>query len=192
MTSRIYIVHGIVLKRRNVGEADRIVSIFTKEYGKIRVIAKGIRRITSRRAAHLEVFRNVTVTLHKGKTLDIVTEAQSAALFDTISSHVQKISFAYYLCELIDRLLPEHLPAGGHGQEHADIFRLAVDAFHSLDRGASALAWQQEIFTFALELLWILGYLPRTITLKEEHIQPYVERIIEKKLRTPKILHQLE
>ncbi len=184
ISSHIYTVHGIVLKRRNVGEADRIVSIFTKEYGKIRVIAKGIRRITSRRAAHLEVFRNVTVTLHKGKTLDIVTEVQSTALFDTISSQVQKISFAYYLCELVDRLLPEH-------QEHADVFRLAVDAFGSLDRGNTAIAWQREIFSFALGLLWILGYLPRTTTLSEENIQPYVEGIIERKLRTPKLLHQL-
>jgi len=184
MTSRIYIVHGIVLKRRNVGEADRIVSIFTKEYGKIRVIAKGIRRITSRRAAHLEVFRSVVVTLHKGKTLDIVTEVQSTALLDTISSHVQKISFAYYLCELVDRLLPEH-------QEHADVFDLATNAFHALNRGDTAMVWQREIFAFALGLLWILGYLPRTTTLSEENIQPYVEGIIERKLRTPKLLHQL-
>ncbi len=182
ISSHIYIVHGIVLKRWNVGESDRIVTIFTKERGKIRVIAKGIRRITSHRAPHLEVFRYVTVTLHKGKILDSVTEVQSISSIDI--DHAQKVSFAYYLCELVDRLLPEH-------QEHADVFDLATHAFYALDHGNTAMVWQQEIFAFALGLLWILGFLPRTTTLSEENIQPYVEGIIERKLRTPKLLHQL-
>jgi DNA repair protein RecO (recombination protein O) len=75
--SRVYVAEGIVLKRRNVGEADRILTVFTKKYGKIRVIAKGVRRITSRRAGHIEVFTRVILTLHSYKNMDIVTEAQA-------------------------------------------------------------------------------------------------------------------
>lgn len=186
----IYKVRAVVLKRRNAGEADRIITIFTKEYGKMRVIAKGIRKITSRRAAHLEVFREAFLTVHKGKTLDIVTEVTSRPLFHE-SYTVQKVSFAYYLCELVDRLLPEHLPTGRQSQEHADVFTLLVDAFHSLDLGEEASVWQREVFGFALELLWLLGYLPRARKLSDENIQPYIESIIEKKLRTPKLIRQL-
>lgn len=179
----VYKAHGIVLKRRNVGEADRIITLFTREYGKIRIIAKGVRRITSRRAPHLEVFRLAHVTLHKGRTLDTVVEVESAALLHLATNEMQKVSFAYYACELVDRLLPD-------GQEHREVFGLTSSAIHSLDNGKTAIEWQQEIFSFALKLLWTLGYLPKTITLAEENIQSYVEGIIERKLRTPRLLRQ--
>lgn len=181
--SRVYTVHGIILSRRNVGEADRIVTLFSKEQGKIRVIAKGIRKITSKRAAHLEVFREVFITLHKGKSLDSVTEVKSTPLLENVS--IQKISFAYYLCELVDRLLPER-------EEQEGVFQLTITAFHLLNKGNSIDAWQQHICTYALELLWLLGYLPRTTRLSQDRIAPYVEHIIERKLRTPVLLTKLQ
>lgn len=185
MTSfHIYKAHGIVLKRRNVGEADRMITLFTKEQGKIRVIAKGIRRIHSRRGPHLEVFRLVSAAIHKGKIMDGITEVQSRVLLSIDRTSAQKMSFGYYMCELVDRLLPER-------QEHADVFRLMQVTFMSLDANNEVKMWERDIFSFALELLWILGYLPRTTTLREEHIQQYIEGIIERKLRTPKLLHQL-
>lgn len=183
--SRTYIVHAIVLKRRNVGEADRMITLFTQEYGKIRVIAKGIRRIQSRRASHLEIFRHITASIHKGKALDSLMEVRSSALLDASNAHVQKVSFAYYLCELVDRLLPEH-------QEHAEVYALMKHAFASLDAGNDIGLWQRNIFSFALELLWLLGYLPRTTTLQDDTIQPYIEGIIERKLRAPAILTKLQ
>ncbi len=183
-SSHIYKAHGIVLSRRNIGEADRMITLFTKERGKVRVIAKGIRRIHSRRGPHLEVFRMVAATIHKGKMVDSITEVESRILLTIDTTGVQKMSFGYYLCELVDRLLPEH-------QEHADVFALMQTTFASLDRSNDAKVWERHIFSFALELLWILGYLPRTTTLRDEHIQRYIEGIIERKLRTPKLLHQL-
>lgn len=185
VSPHIYTIHGIVLKRRNVGEADRIITIFTRQYGKIRVIAKGIRRIKSRRASHLEIFRHITASIHRGKVLDYITEVQSSALVDIGTSHMQKVSFAYYLCELVDQLMPER-------QEHANVFRLMQKTFASLDAGEDSEAWQREIFTFALELLWMLGYLPRTTTLREDTIQSFIEDIIERKLRTPSLLTKLQ
>ncbi len=181
----IYTIHGIVLKRRNVGEADRIITIFTRQYGKIRVIAKGIRRIKSRRASHLEIFRQIIASIHRGKVLDYITEVQSSALLDTGTSQMRKVSFAYYLCELVDQLLPER-------QEHADVFRLMQATFAQLDASTDVSLWERDICTFALELLWILGYLPRTTFLTQDAIQPYIENIIERKLRTPAILTKLQ
>src|SRR5260221_14392220 len=85
-SSRVYTAESIVLKRRNVGEADRILTIFTKRFGKMRVIAKGVRRITSRRAGHIEVFSHVVLTLHAYKNMDIVSKAAAITrgmLFET-------------------------------------------------------------------------------------------------------------
>ena len=69
-------IDGVILKRSNFGEADKLVTIFSKQQGKIKVLAKGIRRIKSKRAPHLELFNYTTLILHHGKSFDIVTEAK--------------------------------------------------------------------------------------------------------------------
>src|SRR3990167_3836469 len=85
MTSvRIYKAQGIILARKNVGEADRVLTVFTNEYGKVRVIAKGIRRINSRRSPHLEVFNHVGLMIRHGKAMDSVTEAETIESFPAI------------------------------------------------------------------------------------------------------------
>lgn len=180
---RIYTTHAIVLKRRNVGEADRIVTVFSKEYGRMKVVAKGIRRVHSRRAAHLEVFSHVSLTLHRGKTWDSVTETAAIHAFVHLRGLLPRVSAAYYLCELVDSLLPER-------QEHRDVYTLLVDAFTQLNdvRESDPVALSEQ---FALELLRSLGYLAPDRVLPSGQIKPYIERVIERRLRTPKILTQL-
>lgn len=182
MTSlgRVYAVHAIVLKRRNVGEADRIVTMFTKEYGRMRVVAKGIRRIHSRRAPFLEVFFHVSLVLHKGKTWDSVTQASPIHAFSRLRESLPRVSAGYYLCELIDALLPER-------QEHRDIYSLLLGAFiqlnHTIEIDPVVVSEQ-----FALELLRILGYLARDRALPSGQIDPYIERIIERRIRSHRLL----
>lgn len=168
-TSRIYKVEAIILKRRNVGETDRILTVFTKEYGKLRVIAKGIRRITSRRAPSLEVFNRVVLLLHHGKTLDSVTEVDLRDGYQTLRKDLVLINAAYYACELVDVLLPER-------QEHRDIYDLLVNYLNTpnLDRADR----------FALSLLHILGFLPPSRILQSSEIVPFVERIAERHIRS--------
>ena len=175
-SEHIYIAEGIVLKRRNTGEADRILTVFTKKYGKIRVIAKGIRKITSRRSGHLEIFNNVMLTLHQHGQLDIVTEAQSwrSRRFD---SDVGCIGYAYCMSELVDQLLPER-------QEHEDIFILLRDGLASLQQTNDVSSWQAVMTHFIHELLWKLGFLASSRRLPTDEIQPYIEQITERHLRT--------
>lgn len=185
MTSlgRIYTVHAIVLKRRNVGEADRIVTLFTKEYGRMRVVAKGVRRVHSRRAAHLEVFSHTCLVLYHGRTWDSVTEATPLHTFSYLRSNLPRVSAAYYLCELVDALLPER-------QEHRDVYSLLLESLAKLNDAAenNPVAVSEQ---FALELLRRLGYLARDRTIPSGQIESYIEKIIEKRLRSPKILSQL-
>lgn len=181
--NRVYLAHAIVLKRRNVGEADRIITIFTKHSGRMRVVAKGIRRIHSRRAAHLEVFSHSKLVLHRGKTWDSVTEATPIDAFPRLRTQLPRVSAGYYLCELVDALLPER-------QEHRDIYTLLLATLTTLNDAivCDPIELSEQ---FALELLRSLGYLARDHTLPTSQIEPYIERIIEKHLRTPKIIFQL-
>lgn len=184
---RVYKVHAIVLKRRNIGESDRVLTLFTKEYGKMVALAKGVRKITSRRAPHIEIFTQTALILHHGKTWDIVTDAQTLEGYGSFRKDLTKVSAAYFLCEIIDQLLPEH-------QEHRDIYNFFCDALEELDKKADF-----EVLPFcqarALTLLERLGFISRVSPAHTpytfDEVQALVESVIEKRLRTPKFIQQL-
>src|SRR3989344_3344337 len=144
--SKLYTAEGIVIRRQNTGEADRILTIFTKRYGKIRAMAKGIRRVPSRRAGHLEVFSHARVSLYRGKTFDIVTEASTVTTIVNLN-HLTTLSHAYYTAELIDRLIPEE-------EEHDIVFQLFYQTLQRITHAPSDTARAVYIQEFALELLW--------------------------------------
>jgi DNA repair protein RecO (recombination protein O) len=179
--SRVYTAEGIVLKRFNVGEADRILTVFTKRFGKIRVIAKGVRRITSRRAGHIEVFSHVILTLHAYHTMDIVTEAQAITRGTLLDHDAAKVGYAYCMCELVDQLLADR-------QEHEDVFMLLRDALDQLQKADDSQLWQTTVSNFVHHLLWKLGFLSFSKRLPENGMQSYIENITERKLRAWPIL----
>lgn len=179
--SRVYVAEGIVLKRRNVGEADRILTVFTKQYGKIRVIAKGVRRITSRRAGHIEVFTRVVLTLHSYKNMDIVTEAQAITRGTIFETDIARVGYAYCMCELVDQLLAER-------QEHEDVYFLLRDGLEQLQTKTDPDSWQTAVSNFVHHLLWKLGFLSISRRLPEEEMRSYVEHITERKLRAWPVL----
>ena len=181
--SRVYKADGIILKRKNVGEADRILTSFTKEYGKLRAIAKGIRKVSSRRAPHLEVFTHVTMVIHSSKTLDSVSEVSPIETFSYLRSDLVRVSLGYYLCELIDSLLPER-------QKHEDIYKLLQESLASLnDKHFHTIYYLSKQFT--LELLWRLGFLPREKDLSGAKLQAFIESITERRLKTPPFARRL-
>ena len=105
--SRLYRVRAIVLRRRDTGEADRIVTLYTAEHGKRRVVAKGTRRPGSRLAGHLEPFCATNLLLARTRTLDIVSQAETIEAFAAVRRSELGIASAGYLCELVDALMPE-------------------------------------------------------------------------------------
>ncbi len=177
MKSRIYTIEGIVLKRRAVGEADRILTLFTRQQGKIQVLAKGIRKIQSRRAGHLEPFNRVIITLHAHGTLDIVSEASVVAHGTFRTRNPALIAYAYCLCELIDQLMADR-------QEQPEIYMLLVDALAELEAGRNDASWSQTMSVFIHRLLWALGFLQSSRQLPKDALRPYIEEITERKLRT--------
>jgi DNA repair protein RecO (recombination protein O) len=176
-----YKTEGIVLKRINFGEADRLLTLYSKHYGKIRVLAKGVRRVTSRKGGNLEIFNHVSLFLIHGRNLDLLTEAQVINPYKSWRKELKKIGLAYYLCELVDKLTPE-------GQENQVVFALLRDSLGLIDE-KKPLALIRD---FEEELLDELGFgVPLALKRRPGSLKAYIESIIEAKIKSPKILHDL-
>jgi DNA repair protein RecO (recombination protein O) len=147
---RLYRAEAIVLRRMNLGEADRLLTLFTPEWGKIRVLAKGVRKPTSRKAGHLELFTHSQLLIAKGRSLDIVTQAETISSFLPLRKDLTRTSYAYYLAELVDRFLEE-------GEESPALFRLLLEGLGHLSEAPDP---RLVVRHFELHLLGQVGYRP--------------------------------
>ncbi len=178
---KTYKTEGIILKRNNFGEADRIVTIFTKHFGKIPVIAKGIRKITSRKGGNLELFNQVRIFAAKGKNLDIVTEVETINSFRDWRNNLKKVAVAYQLCELVDKLSAE-------GVENDEVYDLLINSFLNLSPTTNH---QSLITNFELSLLQYLGFWPRGRAIGNLDLDTYIEDLINRQLYAKKFLKRV-
>ncbi len=150
MRDRLYRTEAVILRRSDYGEADRILTLFTPSYGKLRVIAKGTRKTKSRLAGHLELFMRVQVLLATGRNLDIVTQAQIVEPYKQLHDDLPRLSYAYYVSELLDKLT-------GDQEENRPAYDLLVATLAALDRSVVP-----DLVTryYELHLLGFLGYRP--------------------------------
>lgn len=181
---KLYKTEGIVIKRKNIGEADRILTVMTRDHGKLKVIAKGIRRIRSRRSGHVEVFCQSRFTLYQGRTFDSVTEVSRLSIYDFPHDNLQKVSYAYYLCELTDLLIPER-------QEMFQAYNLLEGSFYALCKTQTDAESDAVVSKFAIELLRELGFLPHNNVIPRGNIYSFIESIVERKLKTPKFIEKV-
>ena len=150
MRSRTYRAEAIVLKTIDFGEADRILTLLTRHFGKVSVVAKGIRKPTSRLAGHAEPLTHATYQLARGRTLDVLTGAESLALYRELREDLGGIAAGWYICELADRFALEKAPS-------ASLFDLVESALRHLSAGhvpALVCRW------FDLHLLDRTGFRP--------------------------------
>ena len=138
---------GIVLKRRNFGEADRILTVFTKQRGKISVLAKGVRRITSRRAGNVELLNRVSIFLHQTKGMPILTEAESLETYSTIKQDLKLSSVAFHILELVDKLTAEN-------QESPKLYQDLVEVLKRLESSPRQIF----IRAFEVKILSLMGF----------------------------------
>lgn len=180
---RSYKTTGLIIKRINFSEADRILTVFTKEFGKIKVLAKGVRRITSRRGGNVELFNLTQITLHRGKNFDLLTEAQVINSFFNLRTDLNKIGLCYHLCEIIDGLCPEF-------QENYQIFDELIKLLNTLNQQSVISHWEI-INYFEIFLLRELGFWPKDKDLPVEKIDYLLEEILEKKLKSKSFLTKI-
>ncbi len=105
---RLYRTDALILRRSDFGEADRLLTVFTPERGKLRLLAKGVRKITSRKAGHIELFMLTDMLVARGRTWDIVSQAEIVQPYRALREDLDKTGYAYYLAELVDRITEEH------------------------------------------------------------------------------------
>jgi DNA repair protein RecO (recombination protein O) len=148
---RSFRVEAVVLRHADWGEADRILTLFTRERGKVRAIAKGARKVRSRKAGHLEPFTRVTLQLARGRDLLIVTQADTLDPYFPLKDDLVRTSQAAYLVELLDRFSYED------ENEAYELFRLLTD---SLTRLATEADPWLAIRYYEVRLLDHLGFRP--------------------------------
>lgn len=177
---RTYNTEGIVLKRKNLGEADRILTILSKESGKISVRAPGVRRIPSRRSPHVELLNLSQFTLYKSsKTfMPIVTQAQTLEDFSGVKEDLSKIGYAYYICELVNGLCADN-------QENRDVFLLLKSTLASLAQDNDA---KLVLKYFEKELLAKLGFWSEAKLLETVDSTAVMEKLLERKLKTIRVM----
>lgn len=98
---------GIILKRTNYKDADRILTLYTNNFGKIDVLAKGIRKITSKRKSLLEPMNIIKFNMYKKYALPILTQTELIESFPKIKSNYEKINSAYFILEVFEKIVPE-------------------------------------------------------------------------------------
>jgi DNA repair protein RecO (recombination protein O) len=148
---RVFRARGLVLRRRDFGEADRLLTVLTEERGKLVLLAKGVRRLTSRKAAHLELYNEVDLLVHQGRTFGIVSQAEAIRCFPSMRADLQRLATAHYFAELMDSLVAD-------GEEAKPAFMLLRNCLGWLDEGAPL-----ELLShyYELHLLELAGYRPQ-------------------------------
>jgi DNA repair protein RecO (recombination protein O) len=147
-----YQADAIVLRRLDYGEADRIVTLLTRQHGKLAAIAKGARRGRSRIGGCLDLFARSNMMLAKGRNLDVVAQAERCSDARHIAGDLRRTAYACLVAEVVDKVLEERHPVD-------EIFQLVVATLinlNAMDRLPRAdAAW------FLMRILDILGYLPQ-------------------------------
>ena len=144
-------VDAVVLRHSDYGEADRLLTIFTREHGKLRAIAKGVRKMQSRKAGHLEPFTQVSLMLAQGHDLWIVTQAEAINSFQPLREDLTRIGYAGYAVELLDRFTYEE------GQNW-QLYQLLVETLKRLSLEEDAFV---PVHYYEMRLLDLMGFRPR-------------------------------
>jgi DNA repair protein RecO (recombination protein O) len=142
---------GVVLRHSNWGEADRLLWIFTLGHGKMRAIAKGVRKIRSRKAGHLEPFTRVRLLMAKTRDLPIITQAESIDGYWNLREELLRVGYAAYVVELLDRFTYDE-------DGNRNLYRLLTDTLHRLNTEADPLL---AVRYYEVRLLDLLGYRPQ-------------------------------
>lgn len=175
MKLRTYSSEGIVLSRKNYGEADRMLTVLSKDFGKVSLLAKGIRKIKSRKRGHLEIFTHIKFSAASGHGFDILTEAETINDFSKIRTNLNKISLACYFLEVTNKILHED----GH---MSPVYKLLLDSLRQLENDTELKKLRLE---FIYNLLIDLGYWPEGKKLIDADI--VLGDVLERKINSVRV-----
>ena len=147
---RTYRAESLVLKNNSFGEADLLVTVYSREWGKLRAVAKGAKRTTSKLVGHLEPLTVVKLALTRGRNLDTVNQGEVAENFGALKGDLASLTKGLYVAELVDGF-------GSEAHPNPPLYRLAVDTLAALEK-----APHQDLLLrrFELYLLAVSGFMP--------------------------------
>ena len=150
---RTYRTEGVVIRQMPLGEADRILTLCSPDMGKVRAVAKGVRRTKSRLGGHLELLNRASVSVAIGRNLDTISEASAISTFGGIRGDLSRVSRAMYIAEVVDSFSME-------GNGNRAIYHLLLSTLLWLERTANLdllMRW------FEMRLLDCSGYMPELV-----------------------------
>lgn len=147
---KLYKTDALVLRTIDLREADLLIVLFAREYGKLRVMAHGARKPASRKRGFVQPFCYSRFLLHKGREIDSVSQCEGLELFPDLQKNLRTLGYASYLADLVENLTAE-------GEANENVFFLLLQALRLLAAGGDA-----EILARAFEtrLVSFLGYRP--------------------------------
>jgi DNA repair protein RecO (recombination protein O) len=146
----LYNDRGIVLRTYKLGEADRILTLLTRDHGKVRAVAKGVRKTRSRFGARLEPPGHVDLLLYEGRELDIVTQAETVDMFGALRDDFDLLTRALSMLEAADHVALEREP-------NPQLYGMLANALRTLATRDAPLV----VPAFFLKLLALEGYRPQ-------------------------------
>jgi DNA repair protein RecO (recombination protein O) len=146
----LYKTEGIILKSIEYEEADKIVTIYTKDYGKITAIAKGVRKTKSKFGSSLEILTYSIFLIYKGRNIDIVSQTEILESFFSTSKEVIKFAFAANCVEIVNKLTEER-------EINIGLFNLLKEVLHYLRETNDP---KLLTLSFKWQTMSILGYRP--------------------------------
>jgi DNA repair protein RecO (recombination protein O) len=148
---RTYQTEAIIIKKTKLGEADRILTLYTPDHGKIQAVARGVRRPKSKMAGHLELLTHSKVSLARGRNLDIITGSQTIDSFLPLKTNLVLTSYGLYIIELVNQFTPDQ-------SEDEALFLLLLETLTNLCTSDNL---DLLLRYFELKMLEMTGYRPQ-------------------------------
>lgn len=145
----LYRDEGVVLRTIKLGEADKIITLMTRGRGKVRAVAKGVRKTSSRFGGRLEPTTHVQLQLYEGRELDTITQAETLRAHRAIRGDLERLGAALTVLEAVDQISQQ-------GRPDPELFRMLLGALESLESRPSAML----VPAFLLKLLVHEGFRP--------------------------------
>lgn len=149
-----YSTEAIVIKSTDFGEADKIVTLFSKHKGKLASIAKGVRKIESRKAASLDLLSQCKVFLAQGRNLDLILETDIINPFATLKTNLELATFGYQVAEMINEFVEE-------GSPNLSLYKQAIEVLEALDQSSNVEDAEKIMGSYKLKFLSFLGFRPQ-------------------------------
>ena len=148
---RTFRSEAIVLKRSDFGEADRLLTLYTRDFGKIRAIAKGARKPQSRKTGHVELFMRTQFLFAEGRDISVITQAEMVEAYPALRNDLVRMTYVSYAIELLDKFTVEE-------DRQSPIYDLLVQA---LDWFAGTENVMTAARFYELQLLSLTGFRPQ-------------------------------